>query len=135
MPASIPHAPRWADPGTVPRSQAEGVLACDFFTVETITLTEYETHFNEHRPHRALDQACPLRALPDAIDTGIKVTDATGSAGSSTNTNRSHRAADFSAPTRWRCGIVEGFDEVAAGGVGLGVGVKCAGGKSLRPCL
>ena len=31
-------------------------------------LTEYETYFNEHRPHRALDQASPLRPLPDPVD-------------------------------------------------------------------
>ena len=36
-------------------------------------LAEYETHFNEHRPHRALGQASPLKALPDPIDTDIKV--------------------------------------------------------------
>jgi putative transposase len=28
-------------------------------------LREYETHHNEHRPHRSLDQAAPLRALPE----------------------------------------------------------------------
>ncbi len=27
-------------------------------------LIEYVTHFNHHRPHRALNQAAPLRALP-----------------------------------------------------------------------
>jgi len=28
-------------------------------------LAEYQQHFNEHRPHRALRQAAPLRPLPD----------------------------------------------------------------------
>jgi putative transposase len=27
-------------------------------------LAEYEDHFNTHRPHRFLDQAAPLRAVP-----------------------------------------------------------------------
>ena len=30
-----------------------------------VVLAEYEQHFNEHRPHRALGQAAPLRPLPD----------------------------------------------------------------------
>jgi putative transposase len=37
-------------------------------------LAEYETYFNEHRPHRALNQASPLRALPDPGDADIKIT-------------------------------------------------------------
>ncbi|MFI9842559.1 integrase core domain-containing protein [Nonomuraea sp. NPDC051941] len=32
-------------------------------------LREFETSYNEHRPHRALWQAAPLRSLPDP-DTG-----------------------------------------------------------------
>jgi putative transposase len=35
--------------------------------------TEYEDHFNTHRPHRALNQASPQRALPDSVDADIKV--------------------------------------------------------------
>jgi len=30
-------------------------------------LSEYEDHFNTHRPHRTLDQAAPLRALPPPV--------------------------------------------------------------------
>jgi putative transposase len=30
-------------------------------------LAEYESFYNEHRPHRALDQAAPLRPLPDNV--------------------------------------------------------------------
>jgi putative transposase len=32
-------------------------------------LTTYEDHFNHHRPHRALAQAAPLRALPERHQT------------------------------------------------------------------
>jgi hypothetical protein len=30
-------------------------------------LREYEDFYNSHRPHRALNQAAPLRPLPDGI--------------------------------------------------------------------
>jgi putative transposase len=36
-------------------------------------LAEYGAHFNTHRPHRILDRASPLRALPDPVDADIKV--------------------------------------------------------------
>ena len=36
-------------------------------------LAEYEDHFNTHRPHRALDQAAPLRALPQPHTTDTKI--------------------------------------------------------------
>jgi transposase InsO family protein len=31
-------------------------------------LHEYETHHNQHRPHRSLDGAAPLKPLPEPID-------------------------------------------------------------------
>ena len=36
-------------------------------------LTEYQTHFNTHRPHRSLAQAAPLRPLDDPETGDIKV--------------------------------------------------------------
>jgi transposase InsO family protein len=30
-----------------------------------VVLAEYERHYNEHRPHRSIGQAAPLRPLPD----------------------------------------------------------------------
>ena len=32
-----------------------------------MVLREYEDFYNSHRPHRALDQAAPLRPLPDGV--------------------------------------------------------------------
>ena len=32
-----------------------------------IMLREYEDFYNTHRPHRALNQAAPLRPLPDEV--------------------------------------------------------------------
>jgi putative transposase len=31
-------------------------------------LSVYEDHYNQHRPHRALDQASPLKELPEPAD-------------------------------------------------------------------
>ena len=31
-------------------------------------LFEYETHHNQHRPHRSLDSSAPLKPLPEPVD-------------------------------------------------------------------
>ena len=33
-------------------------------------LRSYETHHNQHRPHRSLDSAAPLKRLPEPVDLG-----------------------------------------------------------------
>jgi hypothetical protein len=64
--AGIDPAPRRDGPGWPEflRSQAQGILALDFFTAD---LRDYEASCNTHRPHRALKQAAPLRPLPDGV--------------------------------------------------------------------
>jgi hypothetical protein len=53
---------RWV--GSVRRELLDRILIMNERHLRTV-LTEYETYFNEHRPHRALSQASPLPALPD----------------------------------------------------------------------
>jgi hypothetical protein len=33
-------------------------------------LRDYETHHNQHRPHRSLHAAAPLKPLPEPVDLG-----------------------------------------------------------------
>jgi putative transposase len=72
-----PHAPRmnaimerWV--GSVRREILDRILIVNAAHLRKV-LTAYEDHFNAHRPHRALNQASPLRPLPDPIDADIKV--------------------------------------------------------------
>jgi putative transposase len=74
---TAPQAPRnaimerWV--GSVRRELLDRILIMNERYLRTV-LAEYETYFNEHRPHRALSQASPLRALPEPVDADIKVT-------------------------------------------------------------
>ena len=54
-------AERWV--GAVRRELLDPILIINRRHL-TAVLTEYVTHFNHHRPHRALNQAAPLRSLP-----------------------------------------------------------------------
>jgi putative transposase len=54
-------AERWI--GTVRRELLDRVLIINRRHLMAV-LTEYVAHFNHHRPHRALNQAAPLRSLP-----------------------------------------------------------------------
>ena len=54
-------AERWI--GTVRRELLNRILILNRRHL-TAVLAEHVTHFNHHRPHRALKQAAPLRSLP-----------------------------------------------------------------------
>jgi putative transposase len=75
---TAPHAPRmnaimerWE--GRVRREPLDRILIVNEHHLRKV-LAEYETYLNTHRPHRALNQASPLRALPDPIHADIEVT-------------------------------------------------------------
>jgi transposase InsO family protein len=61
---------RWA--GSVRREVLDRMLIINAAHLHKV-LSEYESHFNGHRPHRALNHASPLRALPDPVDADVKV--------------------------------------------------------------
>jgi putative transposase len=62
---------RWV--GSVRRELLDRILIMNARHLRKV-LTEYESHFNEHRPHRALNHASPLRALPDPVNADIEIT-------------------------------------------------------------
>ena len=75
---SAPQAPRmnaimerWV--GSVRRELLDRILIMNERHLRKV-LAEYEAHFNTCRPHQALNQASPLRALPDPVDAEIRVT-------------------------------------------------------------
>jgi transposase InsO family protein len=73
-PAQAPRAnsimERWV--GSVRREILDRILIINAAHPRKV-LAEYETYFNTHRPHRGLNQASPLRALPDPTDADINV--------------------------------------------------------------
>jgi putative transposase len=62
---------RWV--GSVRREILDRTLILNAAHLRKV-LAEYEIHFNEHRPHRALNQASPLRALPQPANADIRAT-------------------------------------------------------------
>ncbi len=61
---------RWA--GSVRREVLDRMLIINAAHLHKVP-SEYESHFNGHRPHRALNHASPLRALLDPVDADVKV--------------------------------------------------------------
>jgi transposase InsO family protein len=61
---------RWV--GSVRREVLDRILIVNALHLRKV-LVEYEDHFNTHRPHRALNQASPLRPVTDPVDAYIKV--------------------------------------------------------------
>jgi putative transposase len=58
-------AERWI--GGCRRELPDRILAWNQARLRRI-LREYETHHNQHRPHRSLNAAAPLKPLPELID-------------------------------------------------------------------
>ncbi|MGV9383636.1 integrase core domain-containing protein [Nonomuraea sp. NPDC003707] len=63
-------AERWI--GGLRRELLDRILIVNARHLRRVPAT-YEAHFNEHRPHRSLSQAAPLRALPDPVEGDSKV--------------------------------------------------------------
>lgn len=69
-PRANAYAERWT--GGLRRELLDRILIVNPHHLRRV-LAEYQVHFNEHRPHRPLGQAAPLRALPDPVEADIEV--------------------------------------------------------------
>jgi hypothetical protein len=58
--------------GSVRRELLDRILIMNAHHLRKV-LAEYQSHFNGHRPYRALNNASPLRPLPDPANADIKV--------------------------------------------------------------
>ena len=56
--------------GTIRRELLDRLLIINRRHAATV-LREFQRHYNDHRPHRSLGQAAPLRPLPRHAPTGI----------------------------------------------------------------
>ncbi len=56
--------------GTIRRELLDRLLIINRQHAEAV-LREFERHYNDHRPHRTLGQAAPLRPLPRPTPTAI----------------------------------------------------------------
>ncbi len=77
-PRANAYAERWV--GTVRRELLDRMLILGRRQLATV-LAEYVAHYNDHRPHRALGQAAPLKAVPPTAppgDTGVVRVDRLG---------------------------------------------------------
>jgi putative transposase len=61
---------RWV--GSLRREILDRILIVNAAHLRMV-LAEYQAHFNTHRPHRSLEQASPLRALPEPTDADTEV--------------------------------------------------------------
>jgi len=74
--------------GTVRRELLDRLLIINQRHAAAV-LCEFERHYNDHRPHRSLGQAAPLRPPPTVhLPRSARSTDTTASAASSTNISR-----------------------------------------------
>jgi len=86
--------------GTVRRELLDRLLIINHQHAGTV-LREFACHYNDHRPHRGLGQAAPLRPFPTVQRPGsARSTDATASAASSTNISTSNDMARVSGTHR-----------------------------------
>jgi hypothetical protein len=91
-------AERWI--GTVCRELLDRMLILNRRQLETV-LAKYVAHFNIHRPHRRLDQAAPLRALPlPASPTPLRVRRRDRLGGLIHESSQAHDVVTNSAPSQ-----------------------------------
>jgi len=103
--------------GTVRRELLDRLLIINHQHAGTV-LREFACHYNDHRPHRGLGQAAPLRPFPTVQRPGsARSTDATASAASSTNISTSNDMARVSGTHRSVLPAPSGQQWMPRGGV------------------